>query len=57
LRIDLNFICVYGWFLCVYGYETWLIVFVIDDMWSDYCECVDYVNVILYEILLYEKCI
>jgi hypothetical protein len=29
----------------------------IDDMRSDYCEFVDYVNVILYVILLYEKTI
>jgi hypothetical protein len=49
-RLDLNFICLYGYFLCVYVYDLF-IAFVLDDMWSDYSECVDYVNV----ILLYEK--
>jgi hypothetical protein len=29
LKLDLNLLCVYEWFLCVYGYEIWLIVFVL----------------------------
>jgi hypothetical protein len=45
--------CVYGWFLCAYGYETWLIVFVVVDLWTEYYECVDYVNVMYMWFLVY----
>jgi hypothetical protein len=52
LRLDLNSICVYEWIICVSGYEIWFIVFVIDNMWYDYCECDDYENVILCDFVV-----
>jgi hypothetical protein len=55
LRLDLNFIYVYGCFLFIYGYETRLIVFTLVIRGFCYCECADYVNVRLYVILLYEN--
>jgi hypothetical protein len=39
LRLDINFIFVYEWFLCVYVYETWLIVFLVDFVvWKTVCK-------------------